>query len=346
MMDELVPAPRNRVLGGISDALRSGREGIQRGLNIPLALPFGLGTTRRAGDVVSSALIGKMPEELDAWSYGDSPLEFGTARGSKPLVGVKEGRGEGLFDTAMGALDATGVAGAIGRGVKYGGKAALSRGLRTMEKPAMDEGRREALKTIGKGVAVAGAATTAPALVSKALRTGEGVADLAKAVPPGSGAAARVATWTPEALRAAAREVLQNYTGLDDAVDVSEDMLKHVSGRFADPDRFRNFQDFMNKHWDEVSPDDDDLLNNKLYDMDQGQLVDMIETGEIQKLIDEGYDPSQIAYRVRPIFGRTAPYDNMNWEFELAENYDTAVNAARYPYGIDSALQGPPAPKR
>lgn len=83
-MADFKPLPRNRVLGALSDYLSGARS---LGDRVDLPLVGGLG----------SLLLGKSPEELDAWAYGDYPM-YMPAQGNLPQF--KPERDMQILDTA------------------------------------------------------------------------------------------------------------------------------------------------------------------------------------------------------------------------------------------------------
>ena len=86
-MAGLKASPRNSVLGAISDALASAKRQGNR-VNVPIL--GGLG----------DLLIGKTPEEVNEWAYGNAPMQV-TGRGTGSLIPqTKRGRGEQLLDAA------------------------------------------------------------------------------------------------------------------------------------------------------------------------------------------------------------------------------------------------------
>lgn len=87
-MPEMKASPRSSVLGMIADALTKARETGNRA-NLPIL--GGLG----------DLLIGKVPDEINEWSYGNAPLRV-TGGGTGSLIPqLKQGRAESLADTVL-----------------------------------------------------------------------------------------------------------------------------------------------------------------------------------------------------------------------------------------------------
>jgi hypothetical protein len=205
-MDEVKPIPRNRTLGYIADALRSGKGKMSSalsGANRDYALPFGLGTKRlNVGDFATSMVFGDAPDEVDRWSQGDAPMRMNNLRGSKALFEMKEDRAGPLFDAVFLGADAAGGAGLAAKGASR-----MVQALRkapspstgydkvppTPEPPNMSEqfdpSRRDAIKKIAGGTAAAaGVAATAPdalrAVIAKAVEASPMVNKAAEVAAP------------------------------------------------------------------------------------------------------------------------------------------------------------------
>lgn len=112
-MAELKASPRNSALGAISDALRKARDFGDRA-RIPL-IDLGLG----------ELLLGKTPEEINEWAYGNAPLQVvGRGTGSR-VPQLKRGRAEQLADTIFAAPMArplVRVARAVPRALEHGAR--------------------------------------------------------------------------------------------------------------------------------------------------------------------------------------------------------------------------------
>lgn len=84
---ELKPTPRHAGWGAMADLLRKGRD-IGNKVDLPLVGPLG------------DFAIGKKPEEIDEWSYGNFPLRMSPGAGSTGsyIPEIKPGRKEGVAD--------------------------------------------------------------------------------------------------------------------------------------------------------------------------------------------------------------------------------------------------------
>lgn len=106
-MSEVKASPRSPALGALSDILRRARD---KGNNVRVPLvDLGIG----------DMLLGKSPEELEEWAYGNTPLQV-VGGGTGSLVPqLKRGRGEQLADTifaAQGAVPTLQSAGKLAKG--------------------------------------------------------------------------------------------------------------------------------------------------------------------------------------------------------------------------------------
>ena len=116
-MPSIKPTPRNPVMGGVADFVRNVRD-LANQYEIKDIVPL-LG-----GMGVGDLLMGKSPEELENWAYGNSPIAM-PPRGTGGLVPVvKTGRKEGLADTMFLGLDAAGLAKGAGAAGRAAGRAA------------------------------------------------------------------------------------------------------------------------------------------------------------------------------------------------------------------------------
>jgi hypothetical protein len=107
---EIKATPRNRVVGGIADFVRNVRSmADQYEIKDWVPLLGGMG--------VGELLIGKAPEEIEEWAYGNAPMRV-PEMSNVPVM--KTGRKEQLADTLFLGLDAAG----IGKGVGVAGKGA------------------------------------------------------------------------------------------------------------------------------------------------------------------------------------------------------------------------------
>lgn len=133
-MADLKATPRNSALGAIADALVKARE-----LGDRAKIPF---TELGLGEL----LLGKTPEELNEWAYGNAPLRV-AGRGTGSLVPqLKQGRAEQVADTLL-ALPGAGplakasahavksVPGAVRHGAEQFAHASAAANPRVVKKP-------------------------------------------------------------------------------------------------------------------------------------------------------------------------------------------------------------------
>jgi hypothetical protein len=109
-MPEMRATPRNPAMGGVADFVRGVRD-LANQYEIKDFVPL-LG-----GMGVGDLLLGKSPEELEEWAYGNAPMRI-PEMSNVPIV--KTGRKEQLADTMFLGVDAAG----IGKGAGVAGKAA------------------------------------------------------------------------------------------------------------------------------------------------------------------------------------------------------------------------------
>ena len=108
-MGEIKATPRNPVMGGVADFVRGVRD-LANQYEIKDFVPL-LG-----GMGVGDLLLGKSPEELEEWAYGNAPMRI-PEMSNVPMV--KTGRKEQLADTLFLGADAAG----LGKGLGVAGKA-------------------------------------------------------------------------------------------------------------------------------------------------------------------------------------------------------------------------------
>ena len=108
-MPQIRPTPRNPVMGGVADFVRGVRD-LANQYEIKDFVPL-LG-----GMGVGDLLLGKSPEELEEWAYGNAPMRI-PEMSNVPMV--KTGRKEQLADTLFLGVDAAG----LGKGAGMAGKA-------------------------------------------------------------------------------------------------------------------------------------------------------------------------------------------------------------------------------
>lgn len=109
-MPEIRATPRNQVMGGVADFVRGVRD-LANQYEIKDFVPL-LG-----GMGVGDLLLGKSPEELEEWAYGNAPMRI-PEMSNVPIV--KTGRKEQLADTVFLGVDAAG----LGKGAGVAGRAA------------------------------------------------------------------------------------------------------------------------------------------------------------------------------------------------------------------------------
>jgi hypothetical protein len=112
-MPEMRATPRNPAMGGVADFVRGVRD-LANQYEIKDFVPL-LG-----GMGVGDLLLGKSPEELEEWAYGNAPMRI-PEMSNVPIV--KTGRKEQLADTMFLGVDAAG----IGKGAGVAGKAAAKK---------------------------------------------------------------------------------------------------------------------------------------------------------------------------------------------------------------------------
>lgn len=95
--DRITASPQSPALGALARYLRAARS-LGDEARIPL-IDMGLG----------ELLLGKAPEEIEEWSYGNLPFQRGREGIGSRIPQLKRGRAEGFMDAMMGALDAAGV---------------------------------------------------------------------------------------------------------------------------------------------------------------------------------------------------------------------------------------------
>jgi hypothetical protein len=111
-MGEIKPTPRNPVMGGVADFVRGVRD-LANQYEIKNFVPL-LG-----GMGVGDLLLGKSPEELEEWAYGNAPMTMPPSGTGGFVPVMKTGRKEQLADTLFLGADVSG----LGKGVGVAGKA-------------------------------------------------------------------------------------------------------------------------------------------------------------------------------------------------------------------------------
>jgi hypothetical protein len=242
--------PRNAGVGVFADALATGKRGLNyidliKLLSPPVPAYANRGNIqydqpRDAKLGLGDVLLGNAPEEVDRWSYGDSPF-YEQHYGFNPTL--RPDRRANILDTALLPVgEAVGAAKLMGRGAT---KAAEKAGITSLLKDsapavkATDGGRRAVLKGLAAVPAAAAAAHVAPKLFEKtAAKDAEKIA----------GKAAKAATQvklTPHeyhAARAEAEHLADIHAAsvadnVEDYLNVSSDKLNEL---LADKSRFPN----------------------------------------------------------------------------------------------------------
>lgn len=103
--DRIAASPQSPVLGALARHLRAARS-LGDEARIPL-IDMGLG----------ELLLGKAPEEIEEWSYGNLPFQQGREGIGSRIPQLKRGRAEGFMDATMGALDVAGIGALARRGL-------------------------------------------------------------------------------------------------------------------------------------------------------------------------------------------------------------------------------------
>lgn len=119
-MPEIRPTPRNKAVGSVADFVRGVRD-LANQYEIKDFVPL-LG-----GMGVGDLLLGKSPEEIEEWAYGNAPMQIPEMT-NVPMV--KTGRKEQLADTAFLGLDATGLT----KGAAVAGRAAAKGAVKAVKK--------------------------------------------------------------------------------------------------------------------------------------------------------------------------------------------------------------------
>ena len=139
---ELKPTPRHKGWGALSDLLRGGRD-IANKADLPLVGPVG------------DFALGKIPEEVNEWSYGNSPVQINPMAGRTAsfVPEIKRGRKEGVADVLGSIGSPTGrkalTAAALG-GLAPSGVDAASYLAHTALKPHPKVGTRFEREMVGK----------------------------------------------------------------------------------------------------------------------------------------------------------------------------------------------------
>lgn len=211
MADRITASPQNAALAAIAQRLQAAKEFGNRA-QIPV-IDMGVG----------DLLLGRAPEEVREWSYGNAPMRVVGGGTGSLIPQLKTGRAEGLADTAFLGADIAGI-GALG----LKGAGALGRmAARQIPTATPSESRRGFLRTVG-GLGAAAAAASLPTPVRQVLE--EGAAPLARA------AAATAEEVAPMAARRAAVPLWSSLSRMmaDHADFLTRDVID-VAGDMAEP---------------------------------------------------------------------------------------------------------------
>ena len=274
MADRITASPQNAALAAIAQRLQAAKEFGNRA-QIPV-IDMGVG----------DLLLGRAPEEMQEWSYGNAPMRVVGGGTGSLIPQLKTGRAEGLADTAFLGADIAGI-GALG----LKGAGALGRmAARQIPTATPSESRRGFLRTVG-GLGAAAAASAVPTPVRQVLE--EGAAPLARA------AAATAEEVAPMAARRAAVPLWSSLSRLmaDHADFLTRDVID-VAGDMAEPlsvARHGTVDDLLEIGF---SPDQADELVRIARDIPEeqfGDFLDAIQGGrpvsmpeeDWQRLLDE-----------------------------------------------------------
>jgi hypothetical protein len=281
MADRITASPQNAALAAIAQRLQAAKEFGNRA-QIPV-IDMGVG----------DLLLGRAPEEMQEWSYGNAPMRVVGGGTGSLIPQLKTGRAEGLADTAFLGADIAGI-GALG----LKGAGALGRmAARQIPTATPSESRRGFLRTFGCLVAAA-AASAVPTPVRQVLE--EGAAPLARA------AAATAEEVAPMAARRAAVPLWSSLSRMmaDHADFLTRDVID-VAGDMAEPlsiARHGTVDDLLEIGF---SPDQADELVRIARDIPEeqfGDFLDAIQGGrpvsmpeeDWQRLLDEVGDQYEL----------------------------------------------------
>ena len=164
----IAPTPRNPYVGAAADAA-GGLRSFLNEASVPVmkyATRFAPPETRRAAENLGAGdlLVGQAPEEIDRWSYGDSPLKDTNAPGYSGLRGIPDiqtKRTAPVVDALFLGADAAGVSMGMRALGKAGGRQVAQSFEKATSDAGQDIGRRKFIKQAGiaAGAGVAAAAT-------------------------------------------------------------------------------------------------------------------------------------------------------------------------------------------
>jgi len=118
---EIKPIPRNPRIGAVADFVKGVRElADQYEVKDWVPLIGGMG--------VGELLIGKAPEEIENWAYGNAPMRINpyAGRTASFVPETKPGRQQSLGDTVMLGVDVAPIAGAVAKPAVKASKAAIN----------------------------------------------------------------------------------------------------------------------------------------------------------------------------------------------------------------------------
>lgn len=274
MADRITASPQNAALAAIAQRLQAAKEFGNRA-QIP-AIDMGVG----------DLLLGRAPEEVREWSYGNAPMWVAGGGTGSLIPQLKPGRAEGLADTVFLGADIAGI-GALG----LKGAGALGRvAARQIPIAAPSESRRGFLRTVG-GLGAAAAASAVPTPVRQVLE--EGAAPLARA------AAATAEEVAPMAARRAAIPLWSSLSRLmnDNADFLTRDVID-VAGDMAEPlsiARHGTVDDLLEMGFSPEQADELLRVANDIPEEQFGDFLDAIQGGrpvsmpeeDWQRLLDE-----------------------------------------------------------
>ena len=288
MADRITASPQNAALAAIAQRLQAAKEFGNRA-QIPV-IDMGVG----------DLLLGRAPEEMQEWSYGNAPMRVVGGGTGSLIPQLKTGRAEGLADTAFLGADIAGI-GALG----LKGAGALGRmAARQIPTATPSESRRGFLRTVG-GLGAAAAASAVPTPVRQVLE--EGAAPLARA------AAATAEEVAPMAARRAAVPLWSSLSRMmaDHADFLTRDVID-VAGDMAEPlsiARHGTVDDLLEIGF---SPDQADELVRIARDIPEeqfGDFLDAIQGGRPVNMPEEDWQ------RLLDEVGDRYELDAEDWEY-------------------------------
>jgi hypothetical protein len=158
-MGEIKPTPRNPVMGGVADFVRGVRD-LANQYEIKNFVPL-LG-----GMGVGDLLLGKSPEELEEWAYGNAPMTMPPSGTGGFVPVMKTGRREQLADTVFLGADAAG----LGKGLGVAGKALAKETGKQLNRAILD-GTGPLAKVVPQSVRPLNVVQPGPGVVSTRLPT-------------------------------------------------------------------------------------------------------------------------------------------------------------------------------